>query len=110
MATPVNVNTADAQVLVAAIDGLDLGSAERIVQARRRKSLGALDSLDEIKSLLPPALALRPERVAVSTRWFEIRGRLRIDDRVLEERSLVERTDNDVIVRRRERLQVLDTG
>jgi len=110
VATPVNVNTADAQVLVAAIDGLDLGSAERIVQARRRKSLGALDSLDEIKSLLPPALELRPERVAVSTRWFEIRGRLRIDDRVLEERSLVERTDNDVIVRRRERLQVLDTG
>ena len=106
--TPVNANTAEPEVLVAAIDGLDLGSAERIVQARRRKSLAALDSLDEIKALLPANLELRPDRVAVSTSWFEVRGRLRIDDRVLEERSLLQRTETDVVVRRRERLHVVD--
>ncbi|GMV46794.1 MAG: hypothetical protein AMXMBFR66_21920 [Pseudomonadota bacterium] len=108
--TPVNANTAEPEVLVAAIDGLDLGSAERIVQARRRKSLAALDSLEEIKALLPPNLELRPERVAVSSSWFEVRGRLRIDARVLEERSLLQRTETDVVVRRRERLHVVDRG
>jgi general secretion pathway protein K len=105
--TPVNANTAASEVLVAAIDGLDLGSAERIVQARKRKDLGALQSLEEIKSLLPQGIALNPERVGVTTRFFEVRGRLRLEERVLEERSLVERRDNDVLVRRRERLSLL---
>jgi general secretion pathway protein K len=106
--TPVNANTAASEVLVAAIDGLDLGSAERIVQARKRKDLGALDSLEEVKSLLPQGTQVSPERVAVTTRYFEVRGRLRLEERVLEERSLVERRDNDVIVRRRERLSLLE--
>ncbi|NLZ40089.1 MAG: SDR family NAD(P)-dependent oxidoreductase [Comamonadaceae bacterium] len=88
----------------------EASSAERIVQARRRKSLAALDSLEEIKALLPPNLELRPERVAVSSSWFEVRGRLRIDARVLEERSLLQRTETDVVVRRRERLHVVDRG
>jgi general secretion pathway protein K len=105
--TPVNANTAASQVLVAAIDGLDLGSAERIVQARKRKDLGALQSLEEIKTLLPQGTELSPERVSVTTRFFEVRGRLRLEERVLEERSLVERRDNDVVVRRRERLNLL---
>lgn len=106
--TPVNANTAPPEVLVAAIDGLDLGSAERIVQARKRKSLGALDTLDEIKSLLPPALVLKPDRIAVMSSWFEVRGRLRLDERVVEEYSLVERTDADVMVRRRQRVHLIE--
>lgn len=108
--TPVNANTAAPEVLVAAIDGLDLGTAERIVQARKRKSLAALDSVDEVKSLLPPTLELRPDRISVSTHWFEVQGRLRMEDRVFEERSLVERTDNDVLVRQRERIHTVEGG
>jgi general secretion pathway protein K len=105
--TPVNANTAASEVLVAAIDGLDLGSAERIVQARKRKDLGALQSLQEIKDLLPQGIEPSPDRVSVTTQFFEVRGRLRLDERVLEERSLVERRDNEVVVRRRERLSLL---
>jgi general secretion pathway protein K len=107
--TPVNANTAPPAVLVAAIDNIDLGSAERIVQARKRKSLGALDSLDEIKSLLPPTTELNPQRVGVTTSFFEVRGRLRLEERVLEERSLVERRDIEVVVRSRERLSLLES-
>lgn len=106
--TPVNANTAAPEVLVAAIDNLDLGSAERIVQARKRKSLGALDTLEEIQALLPATLVLKPERVSVASSWFEIRGRLRLDERVVEERSLVERTDAEVVVRRRERIHLIE--
>ncbi len=106
--TPVNANTASAEVLVAAIDGIDLGSAERIVQARKRKSLGALDSLAEIQDLLPPGTGPDAQRVSVATRFFEVRGRLRLDERVLEERSLVERRDSEVVVWSRERVNLVD--
>jgi general secretion pathway protein K len=106
--TPVNANTASAEVLVAAIDNIDLGSAERIVQARKRKSLGALDNLDEIRGLLPPGAEPDPQRVGVATAFFEVRGRLRLDERVLEERSLVERRDNEVVVWSRERVNLID--
>jgi len=103
--TPVNANTAPREVLVAAIDGLDLGSAERLVQARQRKPFGGLD---EVKAQLPPALVLEPARVAVSSSYFFVEGRLRLEERVLEERSLLERRGVDrgfeVVVLRRERM------
>ncbi len=104
--TPVNANTAPREVLVAAIDGLDLGSAERLVQARQRKPF---EGMDDIKAQLPPTMVLDPARVGVSTSYFLVEGRLRLDDRVLEERSLLERRgadrDFDVVVLRRERIR-----
>ena len=103
--TPVNANTAPREVLVAAIDGLDLGSAERLVQARQRKPF---EGLDDIKAQLPPTMVLDPARVGVSSSYFLVEGRLRLDDRVLEERSLLERRgadrDFEVVVLRRERI------
>jgi general secretion pathway protein K len=102
--TPVNLNTAPREVLLAAIDNLDLGSAERLVQARQRQPFR---SLDEVRELLGASIAVEPERAAVVTRHFEILGRLRLEDRVLEERSLVERRaaerGGEVVVLRRVR-------
>ncbi len=102
--TPVNVNTAPREVLVAAIDGLDLGTAERLVQQRQRKPFA---TLAEVKAQLGESLPLDAARVSVDSRYFEVAGRLRLEDRVLEERSLLERRPgqraSDVIVLRRER-------
>ena len=89
--TPVNLNTAPREVLAAVIEGLDLGSAERLLQARQRK---AYASLADAKNDLPPGTVLDETRVGVLSRYFEIDGRLRLEDRVLEERSLVERRGN----------------
>jgi general secretion pathway protein K len=103
--TPVNANTAPREVLVAAVDGLDLGSAERLVQARQRKPF---EGIDDIKAQLPPTLVLDLGRIGVSSSYFLVEGRLRLDDRVLEERSLLERRgaerDFEVVVLRRERI------
>lgn len=105
--TPVNANTAPREVLLAAIDGLDLATAERIVQTRQREALG---NVEQLRQQLPAELAIDDTRVAVSTRFFEVQGRLRLDDRVLEERSLVERRQGgEVLVLRRER-RSLQTG
>ncbi|WP_280154278.1 type II secretion system minor pseudopilin GspK [Piscinibacter sp. XHJ-5] len=101
--TAVNVNTAPKEVLVAAIDNLDLGTAERMVQTRQRQPF---KTLDDIKAVLPATTAqsLSQARAFVVSKFFEVRGRLRLEDRVLEESSLVERRGIDIIPlsRRRE--------
>jgi len=87
-ATAVNLNTASREVLAAVIEGLDMGSAERLVQSRQRR---AFRTLAEAKTELPPGSVLDEARVTVRSVFFEVNGRLRLEDRVLEERSLVER-------------------
>lgn len=98
--TPVNVNTAPREVLVAAID-IDAGTAQRLVQARGRE---AFKSQEAVAAQLAPGVQLDPARVAVGSSYFRVSGRLRLDDRVLEERSLLVRRDNRVEVLQREKL------
>ena len=102
LATPVNANTAPREVLLAAIDGIDLGTAERLVLARQRKPF---ESLAEIEALLPKSESVKVDgsRIGVASSWFLVSGRLRLEERVLEERSLLQRDGDRVSVRRRER-------
>ena len=100
LATPVNANTAPREVLLAAIDGIDLGTAERLVSARQRKPF---ESLADIEALLPQGAKAEGVRIGVSSSWFLVSGRLRLEERVLEERSLLQRDGDRVSVRRRER-------
>ena len=87
-------------MLLAAIDGIDLGTAERLVLARQRKPF---ESLADIKRLLPNGVEPEGSRIGVGSSWFLVSGRLRLEERVLEERSLLQRDGDNVSVRRRER-------
>jgi len=78
-------------------------SATRVIFVEDEEQL---DKVLEVRAQLPPNTPLDAARVAVTSRWFVISGRLRLDERVLEERSLVERRDADVVVRRRERINL----
>lgn len=101
--TPLNVNTASREVL-AAVLGVDSGTAEQLVQARQRRAFG---QLDQARGLLPPGTPLEATRVAVGSNFFEVRGRLRLEERVLEESSLVQRrgaVDAQVVQRSRRHL------
>ena len=103
--TPVNVNTASREVLVGAIKGLDLATAERIVQVRRGQPFKSLESFTEQVPTLTPLTA----KLDVRSSYFEVRGKLRLADRVLVERSLVHRqASGQVDVLRRERVASLD--
>ena len=103
--TKVNVNTAPREVLVAAIPGLDLATAERIVQARQRTPFKATD---KVRELAPSISIAALAQVDVASRFFEVRGRLRLDDIVLEQRSLVEKRGIDVYVLQKERVSSRD--
>lgn len=107
--TPINANTASAEVLLAAIPGVDRGTAQRIVQERQRNPF---KSVIEMNQYLPKTLAdaVQPTQVNVSSNFFEVRGRLRLGDRVLEESSLVERQGTTIITWSRQRENSRDSS
>jgi general secretion pathway protein K len=101
--TPVNINTAPAEVLMAVIDGLDRASAQRLIQHRATLKKG-FDQLTAAKALLPDKITLPPRHLSVTSNHFEVSGQLRYEDSVLREISLVQRNGMDVRVLRRDRL------
>jgi general secretion pathway protein K len=105
--TKVNVNTAPAEVIAAAVDGMSLGAAQRLVQERSRTAIKNLAEAPA-RTYFPADPATKLDGVGVASRFFVIQGRLRLGERVLEERSLVERRQLDIVVLQRERLNLRD--
>ncbi len=105
--TPVNINTASREVLAATIKGLDLATAERLVQTRQRDPFKTLKAVED---LLPGFGPLNPQQVALRSNFFVVRGRLRLEDRVLEQRSLVERRELEMVVLQREQLSTRESS
>jgi general secretion pathway protein K len=98
--TPLNLNTAPREVLAAAME-LDLATAERLVQSRQREPFRSRKAAED---LLKGEGTLEPKRFEVRSNFFEVRGRLRLEDRMLEQRSLIERRGLEMVVLRREQL------
>jgi len=109
--TKVNVNTAPAEVIAAVVDGMSPGNAQRLVQDRQHTPLRDLSSAVN-RAYFPPDPAGGPpvlSGVDVNSKYFVVQGRLRLGDRVLEERSLVERRQLDMVVIARERVNLRDS-
>jgi general secretion pathway protein K len=87
--TPVNLNTASAMVLISSALGLDLAGAEKLIAARSRKHFSTL--ADASQALGNPAVAFTDGSHSVASRFFEVRGQLRLEDLTVFERSLVQR-------------------
>ncbi|HKW84665.1 MAG TPA: type II secretion system minor pseudopilin GspK [Burkholderiaceae bacterium] len=84
----VNINTAPREVLRAVLD--DSGTTEWILQTRQRTPFTNTDKL----KTQAPGLDLDKAKVGTTSNFFEVRGRLRLADRILEERSLIQRLPN----------------
>ncbi len=98
--TTVNLNTASAPVLAAVVQGLDMSGAQRLVAAR---TSAPFRTLDDVRRVAGNSAVLDASLHAVWTQFFEVRGRLRLDKAVVEERSLVKRQGIDVVTVWRER-------
>ncbi|TMU76027.1 general secretion pathway protein GspK [Hydrogenophaga intermedia] len=99
--TTLNLNTASAEAIAASLPGLDLAQARQLVSARERKPFRAIA---EAQRLLPEGpVTLSDQYHGVRSAYFEVRGRLRLDDTIIEERSLVVRQALDVRIVWRER-------
>lgn len=98
--TPVNLNTADVTVLMAAIEGLDMAGAQQLVQTRESRHFR---SLNDARTLLGTDSNINESAHAVASSYFEVRGRLRLGDAVVDERSLVRKRGIEVTTLWRER-------
>jgi general secretion pathway protein K len=103
--TKVNVNTAPKEVIAAVVPDLDLARAARLVQARQRKPFNNVAT--DIEAVLGKGswnfTGLEPK-----SDFFEVRGRLRYEDNVIEQRHLVQRRNWDVVVRQQSSFTGLD--
>lgn len=104
--TPVNLNTANKEV-IAAVLGIDLATAERLVQTRQRQPLR---TPDDARSVVGATLTLDAKRVSTASNYFEITGALRLDQLVVAQRSLVERQALTVRVLHTERIRNPNTS
>ena len=99
--TALNLNTAGPDAIAASMPGLDLTDAKRLVAARERAAFRTL--ADVAKALPADTAAPAATQFSVATRYFEVHGRLRIDQLVVDERSLVFRNGMEVSTLWRER-------
>lgn len=87
--TPVNVNTASAEVLAARIPQLSLADANTLVAYRRNASFR---DLSEVAARLPGQPDLDPALLSVATSYFLVSGRVSIRQAGLQVLGLVERS------------------
>lgn len=92
--TPVNLNTAPVEVVYACLEAFELADAHRLVAARTTAHFASLDDVAKAKGSGPAQLDAAQHSVA--SRFFEVRGRLQIEQDIVEEYSLVQREAAEV--------------
>jgi general secretion pathway protein K len=98
-----NINTASAEALSASVEGLDLALAQQVVSGR---ASAPFTDLATALVRIPGAndRTLNRQTHDVRSHFFEVRARLRLDDTLIEERSLIQRNGMTTLVRWRERV------
>jgi general secretion pathway protein K len=89
--TTVNINTAPAEVLFAIVPGLQLADAKLMVTTRNTAHFSSIADAENKMQVLKTKL--QAAQHSVSTEFFEVTGRIRLEETVVEVRSLVDRRD-----------------
>lgn len=100
MRTPINLNTASALVIFATVPGIEMKAAQKLVQSRAQAPLQKTSEASNIMSL---GTNLLETDFSVYSQYFEVRGKLRLNDWVVAEESLVRREGTNVTTVWRER-------
>jgi general secretion pathway protein K len=91
-ATPVNVNTAPAEVLAARIDGLSLADATTLVTSRNTASFRFIsDFVARLPIAFPSYNYPTQSQADISTNYFLVNGKVRMSRAELEMQALIER-------------------
>jgi general secretion pathway protein K len=88
---------------------MTLGNAQRLLQERQRSPVRDIGA-QPARAYFPADPQTNLDGVGIASRYFIVQGRLRLGDRVLEERSLVERRQLDIVVLSRERINLRDSN
>ncbi|NDZ15037.1 general secretion pathway protein GspK [Variovorax sp. WS11] len=98
---PLNINTASAEAMAASVPSLDLATAKRVVAQRASRYFRTLE--DANKVIAQGSGQFNSTQHAVATRFFEVQGRLRLDNAWVEEHSLLQRDNLELRIVWRER-------
>lgn len=99
--TPVNLNTAPAEVIYACVADFELANAHRLVDARNAAHLTTLN--DAGKAAGNAAAQFNEGQHSVSSRFFEVRGALQVEQTTVQEYSVVQRDGLEVKTLSRQR-------
>ncbi len=87
--TPVNLNTASAEVIYACVPAFDQSNAQALVRARNVTHLASL--AEALKAGRNEAAQFDGNQHSVASKFFEVRGNLRTGQTVVQEQSVVQR-------------------
>jgi len=87
--TPLNINTASAEAISASLPSLSISDARQLVEKRTRSFFKQI--ADANAALPNVGTQFNAAQHSVSTQFFEVYGRLRLDRTWVEERSLLQR-------------------
>ena len=93
--TPVNVNTASAEVITARVPEFELSRVRSFVVNRDR--IPFRDLTDANQAYEPQSQFFKPERWSVTSAWFLVRGAVRYDRIESRSDTLLERKGRDLI-------------
>ena len=99
--TAVNLNTASAEVIYASIPGIEMAQARKMIDARDASHFRNLDEAG--RTITEIAGRINEGQHSVASRFFEVRGRLRMERTIVEEKSLLQRDGLDLKTLWRER-------
>ncbi|MDP3520742.1 MAG: type II secretion system minor pseudopilin GspK [Hydrogenophaga sp.] len=91
--TPLNLNTASAEALYAALPDTDMALTRAMVEQRKSTHFSSRDNLRQRFPSVSAAV-LQGDHFDTKSSFFEVRGRLRLDDTLIEEVSLIERSSD----------------
>ena len=92
--TPVNVNTAPAEVLAACLGKLTLADAQTLVASRRNAPFVDVQQVLERMTQLFSTQSSLTANVGVSSNFFFVSSKIRMGRAVLKTVSLIQRTNN----------------
>jgi general secretion pathway protein K len=91
--TPVNLNTASAEVLYASVPGLELQQAKQMTNERASQPF---DNLEAVRTRMGQGVEnINDSQHAVNTRYFEVTGQLRHGQVYQLQKSLIQRDGKD---------------
>lgn len=91
----VNINTANTEVIFSVLLGITIGQVQGIIDTRERVTF---NNLNDIRSIVSPAVILNENLADVRTSYFIIDGEARINDAQISSRALLERNNNRVFI------------
>lgn len=90
--TALNLNTASPEAMYAAIEGINLGDANRLAALRLEAPFATLGEATKALGPVGEGLKQSNSALSVATQYFQISARVQMEDALIEQRWVVQRT------------------